>query len=340
MNSNRNSKVVLARQPVNRHCEPSDFCIEDGEIPYPDEGQVLVRTGFLSLDPYMRTRMSPTGTYVAHVEVGEVMVGEVIGEVIQSRHKEFSVGDVVLARSGWQQFAALPIEDISRVDTTVAPPSCYLGILGIPGMTAYYGLLEVARPVKGETVLVPAAAGAVGHIVGQIAKRCGCRVIGSTSSQVKADFVTAELGFDACIDYRGKNVDDLSAEIAELCPQGIDIYYDSVGGDLHDAAMLNIAINARIVIVGAIARSSRMEQPDIGRRWTRELLNKRARMEGFLVLDYADRVNEFHQTMSAWMSDGTMSYREHIVDGIESAPKAFIDMLAGGNIGKQLVRVG
>ncbi len=339
MSGERNTRVVLSRRPINRAAVEDDFRIEQVDVPTPGPGQVLVRTRYLSLDPYMRTRIGAAATYAAHVEPGEVMTGEVVGEVVESRHDSVSAGDTVLARSGWQLFAAMPAAEVRVVDASAVPPSWYLGALGMPGMTAYVGLLDVGRPNAGDTVLVPAAAGAVGHVAGQLAKRLGCRVIGTAGTAEKANRVKRDLGFDDCIVHRGKSLESLTEALAATCPAGIDVFFDTVGGTVHDAAMANIALGARIVIVGAVARADRLETPDVGSRWTRQLLNRRARMEGFLVLDHEHRADDFRRTMSAWLKDGSIRCLEQVADGIESAPRAFVDMLAGGNVGKQLVRV-
>jgi hypothetical protein len=339
MKPNVNTKIVLAERPVNRAAVEQDFRIEREAIPVPGAGEVLVRTAYLSLDPYMRTRMSTAKSYTAPIEVGQVMIGEVVGEVIESRHPDFHGGECVLARSGWQEYAALPGDEVVAVDPEAAPPSYYLGVLGMPGMTAYFGLIDVCRPQAGECVFVPAAVGAVGQIVGQIAKHQGCRVIGSVGSKEKAAYAMRELGFDACMVYRGRSTEELTAEIARICPEGVNVFYDSVGGILHDAVMQNIALAARIVIVGAVARASRLEEPDIGPRWMRQLLAKRARMEGFLVWDYADRVKEFRRTMLEWLEECRIRYREDVAQGLDAAPRAFTGMLAGANFGKQVVKV-
>ncbi len=333
-----NRRIVLAERPVNRAVVETDFRLERTPLAVPDDGQVLVRTLWLSLDPYMRTRMSAMKSYTPPIGIGEVMIGEVVGEVVQSRHPEFNEGDCVLARSGWQAYTALPGDELTRIDADAAPLSHYLGVLGMPGMTAYFGLLDLGRPQPEQTVLVSAAAGAVGQIVGQIAKLKGCHVIGTAGSDDKLAYVTSELGFDGGINYKGKDAEVLAAEVAECCPAGVDVFFDSVGGTLHDAVMQNLAMHARTVIVGTIARANELESPDIGPRWLRQILVKRATVQGFLVWDYSDRTTEFRRVMSAWLREGRIKYREDAAEGLEAAPRAFIGMLAGHNLGKQLVR--
>jgi NADPH-dependent curcumin reductase CurA len=262
-----------------------------------------------------------------------------------SRHPGCQPGDLVLAHTGWQEYAAVPGERVTKVDPNLAPPSHYLGVLGMPGMTAYCALLYLGEPQPGQTVLVSAASGAVGQVVGQIAKIRGCRVVGVAGSDEKVDYVRGELGFDAAVNYKGpdgapKSFEALSEELATLCPNGINIFFDNVGGLVHDAALANIAQFARIIICGTISVYNELEKEDIGRRWMRQLLVKRARMEGFLVFDHAHRTEEFRQTMAAWLREGRVVFREDVAEGIEAAPRAFIGMLSGVNRGKQLVRIG
>jgi len=245
----------------------------------------------------------------------------------------------VLARIGWQEYGVMPAKGLIKVDGHAASLSHYLGVLGMPGMTAYFALLDIGKPKPGQTVLVSAASGAVGQVVGQIAKLKGCRVIGIAGGPDKCAFVTRELGFDAAIDYRGKTADALAAELAHLAPHGVDVYFDNVGGVIHDAAMASLALYARIIIVGAVAIYDRLETQDMGARWMRTILAKRARMEGFLVWDYEPRRAEFLADMTAWLRGGLIRYREDITEGLAHTPEAFIGMLAGRNLGKQLIHV-
>ncbi len=334
-----NHRITLAQRPVNRSVQPTDFRQDEAPVPTPAAGEVLLRALYLSLDPYMRGRMSEAKSYAQPVQIGDVMVGEVVAEVMASNDPSLAVGDTVITRSGWQEYAAVPAKGLIKVDGAVAPLSHYLGVLGMPGMTAYFALLDIGKPKPGETVLVSAAAGAVGQVVGQIAKLKGCRVIGIAGGPDKCAYVTDELGFDAAIDYRGKDTDALVAELARLAPHGVDVFFDNVGGIIHDAAMMSLALRARIIICGAVAIYDRLETQDTGARWMRTILAKRARMEGFLVFDYDPRRAEFLADMTAWLRGGLIRYREDIAEGLASAPAAFIGMLAGKNLGKQLVHI-
>lgn len=334
-----NTRVLLAERPANRSVRESDFRIEAAPVPEPGEGEVLLRTLWLSLDPYMRGRMSAARSYAKPVEIGAVMTGETVSEVVTSRAPGLKPGDIVLAHSGWQEYAALPAKEAQRIVPEDMPLSYFLGVLGMPGMTAYCALLGIGQPKPGETVLISAAAGAVGQLAGQIAKIRGCRVIGTAGAADKLVYIRDELGFDAAVDYKGKDRDTLGAELAELAPDGIDVFYDNVGGVLHDAVMGNLALHARIIIVGSISIYDRLETPDIGIRWNRQLLVKRARMEGFLVWDWRHQAEEFRREVSGWLRSGKVRYKEDIADGIAAAPRAFMGLLAGENRGKMLVRV-
>ncbi|HUN46524.1 MAG TPA: NADP-dependent oxidoreductase [Stellaceae bacterium] len=334
-----NTRVLLAERPGNRPVRESDFRIEQAPVAEPADGEVLLRTLWLSLDPYMRGRMSTARSYAKPVEIGAVMTGETVSEVVASRAPGLKPGDVVLAHAGWQEWAALPAKEAQRIEPGDMPLSYFLGVLGMPGLTAYSALLGVGQPKPGETVLISAAAGAVGQLAGQIAKIRGCRVIGTAGAADKLAYIKDELGFDAAVDYKGKDRDALGAELAALAPDGIDVFYDNVGGVLHDAVMANLALHARIVIVGSISIYDRLETPDIGIRWNRQLMSKRARMEGFLVWDWRHQTEEFRRDVSGWLRSGKVRYKEDIVDGVAAAPKAFMGLLAGENRGKLLVRV-
>ncbi|MDB5361677.1 MAG: NADP-dependent oxidoreductase [Rhodospirillales bacterium] len=334
-----NHRITLAARPVNRPVQPSDFAHDAKPIPEPGAGEVLLRTLYLSLDPYMRGRMSEAKSYAQPTQIGDVMVGEVVAEVASSNDPSLVPGDTVLARLGWQEYGVMPAKGLIKVDGKAASLSHYLGVLGMPGMTAYFALLDIGKPKPGQTVLVSAASGAVGQVVGQIAKLKGCRVIGIAGGARKCEYVTDELGFDAAVDYRGKDTAALVAELATLAPHGIDVYFDNVGGIIHDAAMASLAMYARIIIVGAVAIYDRLETQDTGVRWMRQILAKRARMEGFLVFDYDARRAEFLADMTAWLRGGLIKYREDVAEGLDRTPEAFIGMLAGKNLGKQLIHV-
>jgi hypothetical protein len=339
MPARSNTRVLLANRPVNRPVQESDFKLDETAVSEPGDGEVLLRTLWLSLDPYMRGRMSAVRSYAKPMELGEVMTGETVSEVVTSRAPQFKPGDKVLARAGWQEYAVLPGKEVERIDPEGMPLSYFLGVLGMPGQTAYCALLGVGQPKPGETVLISAASGAVGQVAGQIAKIKGCHVIGTAGAPDKIAYVKETLGFDAAVDYKGKDRDALGAELAELAPKGIDVFFDNVGGVVHDAALANLALHGRVIIVGGISLYDQLETPDTGIRWNRQILVKRARMEGFLVWDWRHQIQEFRRDVSQWLREGKVRYKEDVADGIALAPRAFIGLLAGQNRGKQLVRV-
>ncbi len=331
-----NRQITLAARPIG-YPKASDFKLIETPIPSPEDGQVLVKTIFLSVDPYMRGRMNQARSYAANVEFNEVMVGGVIAQVAESKHSDYQVGDIVNANIGWQEYGVSGGDGLRKIDPTLAPISTGIGILGMPGLTAYFGLLEVGKLQDGETVFVSGAAGAVGSVVGQIAKIKGCRVIGSAGSDEKIAYVVDELGFDAAFNY--KTVTDYHKKLSELCPDGIDVYFDNVGGSITDAVFPNLQLKGRVVICGQISQYN-LENPETGPRFLWHLITKRARIEGFLVFDFADRHPVALVQMAEWLQQGKLKYRETIAEGgIESAPSAFISMLKGGNIGKQLVKI-
>ncbi len=331
-----NRQITLASRPIG-YPKESDFKLIETPIPSPEDGQVLVKTIFLSVDPYMRGRMNQARSYAANVEFNEVMVGGVIAQVAESKHSDYQVGDIVNANIGWQEYGVSGGDGLRKIDPTLAPISTGIGILGMPGLTAYFGLLEVGKLQDGETVFVSGAAGAVGSVVGQIAKIKGCRVIGSAGSDEKIAYVVDELGFDAAFNY--KTVTDYHKKLSELCPDGIDVYFDNVGGSITDAVFPNLQLKGRVVICGQISQYN-LENPETGPRFLWHLITKRARIEGFLVFDFADRHPVALVQMAEWLQQGKLKYRETIAEGgIESAPSAFISMLKGGNIGKQLVKI-
>ena len=332
-----NRAWTLAARPHGAP-KPSDFALTETPIPEPGPGQVLIATHYHSLDPYMRGRMNAPGatSYTAPVAIGGVMEADAVGEVVASHSDLLAVGDFAMGKIGWQEYGVMDARDVRRIDPGVAPISTSLGILGMPGLTAYHGLFEVARPVAGDTVVVTAAAGAVGSVVGQLAKRGGCRVIGVAGSQAKVDYVVGELGFDAAIDYKREEV---AERLQELCPRGIDIYWDNVGGAVTDAAIDRVAVGGRAVVCGQIALYNATSTPQGPRNIPRMLLSRRARMEGFLVFQFAARHAEALARLTAWVGDGTLRYREDVVEGIERVPEAFIGLLAGANFGKLVVKV-
>lgn len=334
MTGSRNRRIVLAARPVGLP-KPEDFRLVEAPVPEPGPGEMLVRARWLSLDPYMRGRMSDAPSYARPVAVGEVMVGAVVGEVVRSQHPDFAVGDVVEERLGWQEYAVSRGREARKVDPTLAPISTALGILGMPGLTAYFGLLEVGRPRPGETVVVSAAAGAVGAVVGQIAKIAGCRVVGLAGSKAKVDYLVGELGFDAGIDYKTA---DLHTALAAACPRGVDVYFDNVGGRITEAVSRHVNPFARFAVCGLISQYN-LEKPDLAPRNERFVLVNRVRIQGFIVSDFYARRDEALRQLAEWVRQGRLTYREDVVDGLENAPAAFIGMLQGKNFGKQLVRL-
>ncbi len=312
------------------------FRLVETPLPEPGEGEVLVRSIYLSVDPYMRGRLRPGPSYAEPQKVGEVMVGEAVGEIIASRNARYSAGDFVTAGIGWQTHGAVRGEGLRKLDPEAAPISTALGVLGMPGLTAYFGTLEVLRPRPGDTLVVNAASGAVGAVVGQIARIGGCRVVGIAGSDDKCAYITTELGFDHAINHR--TTTDMSGALADACPHGIDCYFDNVGGPITDAAIENLALGARVAICGQIAQYNDTDVAT-GPRNLRHFLVKRASLKGLLVFDWRDRYQEGLVRLQRWVRSGEVRYREDIVDGLEKAPDAFAGLMEGRNFGKQLVRV-
>jgi NADPH-dependent curcumin reductase CurA len=334
-----NRCVLLKSRPVGEP-RPSDFEIVDAPIPRPGDGELLVRTIWLSLDPYMRGRMNDAKSYATPVALGGVMTGGTVGEVIESRHPGFRAGDFVLTYGGWQAFhlaraAASPGPfGPLKLDPAAAPISTALGVLGMPGMTAYVGLYDLAQPKAGETVVVSAAAGAVGSAVGQLAKIRGCRAVGIAGSQAKCDHVVKELGLDACVSYR---TGDLFAALKDACPGGIDVYFDNVGGDVLKTVLRLVNPFARIPLCGIISQYNATELPP-GPNLGPVLVN-RVTIRGFIVSDHVDRLPAFLADCGRWVREGRLKYREEVVQGLDTAPSAFIGLLQGKNLGKMLVQV-
>jgi NADPH-dependent curcumin reductase CurA len=328
-----NRQVLLRRRPVGKPVA-DDFEIVDTPIPPVNDGEVLRRTIYLSLDPYMRGRMNDEPSYATPVGLGEVMVGRTVGEVVESKHPDFRAGDFVGANDGWQSYAVSPGKAARKLDPSAAPISTSLGVLGMPGLTAYVGLLDIGQPKPGETVVVSAAAGAVGSVVGQIARIKECRAVGVAGGAEKCDYVVKELGFDACVDHRQS---DLKAALAAACPRGIDVYFDNVGGPVLKAVLRLINQNARIPLCGTIADYNAPELPPGPN--LRPLLVKRAMIKGFIITDHGDRAPAFFEECAPWLRDGRLRYREDIVEGIDQAPQAFLRLFEGKNFGKLLVRV-
>ncbi|MDP6475800.1 MAG: NADP-dependent oxidoreductase [Alphaproteobacteria bacterium] len=328
-------EIILAARPDGAP-KASDFELRQVAMPEAGHGRVLVRVLYLSLDPYMRGRMSDAKSYAPPVEIGAAMGGGAVGEVVRSSSKRFAPGDIVTGDMGWRSHAAVPAGLLRKVDETLGPISYAVSLLGMPGMTAYFGLLEVGRPKPGDTVLVSAASGAVGARVGQRARIAGCRVVGTVGSAEKAAYCREELGFDEVIDYRA--CDDLDAALAAACPNGIDVYFENVGGPTGDAAMRHLAFRARVVICGFIAEYN-MTEAYMGPSHLRAILVSRASVHGFLVTDWLDRWPEGIARMAAWLKAGQLTFKEDVVDGLAAAPAGLIGLLEGRNFGKALVKV-
>ncbi len=329
-----NRKFTLASRPVGMPKE-SDFKLVEVPLPPPNAGEVLVRSLYISVDPYMRGRMNDARSYAAPVEIGGTMVGGVVGEVVESNHPRFAVGDIVQGEFGWQEYAISNGKGVGKIDPAIAPISPAIGVLGMPGLTAYFGLLDIGQPKAGETVVISGAAGAVGSIVGQIAKIKLCRAIGIAGGEAKVRYVVDELGFDGAFDYKATK--NYVKKLEELCPKGIDVYFDNVGGAITDAVIPLLNTKARMSICGQISQYN-VEKPEMGPRWLWPLITKQARAEGFLVFQFADRFQEAAVEMAGWIKEGKLKYREDIVEGFENLPRAFIGMLQGDNIGKRLVK--
>ena len=329
-----NRQITLAARPSGMP-KPLDFKLVESPVPEPKAGEILVRMLYVSVDPYMRGRMNDAKSYAPPVQIGEVMGAGAVGKVITSRSAQFQAGDFVEGFFGWQEFAISDGKGVRKLDPNVAPLSTALGVLGIPGLTAYFGLLDIGKPQAGETVVVSGAAGAVGSIAGQIAKIKGCRVVGIAGGDQKVAWLRDELGFDAAFNY--KTTPDYFAKLQEVCPKGVDVYFDNVGGSITDAVFRVINTGARIVVCGQIAQYN-AEKLETGPRLLGHLIVKQARAEGFLVFRFASRYAEGLTQMAAWLKAGKLKYREQFADGIENAARAFIGMLQGENTGKQLVR--
>ena len=321
-----NRRVVLASRPAGWVTE-DNFRIESAAVPSPGEGEVLVKNLWLSLDPYMRGRVSEAKSYVKGVELGEVMVGQTVGEVLESNNAKFKQGDHVLTQLGWQLYGVS--REITKVEASRAPLSYYLGVLGMPGMTAYFGLKELGQPKAGETLVVSAASGAVGSVVGQLAKAWGCRAVGIAGGPEKCAYVKNELGFDACFDYKAGKLRD---ELKE-----IDVYFDNVGGEILDIALARMKLFGRIVVCGMISDYNATD-PYRVRNWRAVLVN-RLKVQGMIVFDWKDRYAEALTSLAGYLHAGKLKTRESVVEGLENAPRGLISLLKGGNFGKQLVKL-
>jgi NADPH-dependent curcumin reductase CurA len=331
-----NRQFVLASRPAGLP-EESNFKLIETPVPELKDGEFLARAMYLSVDPYMRGRISQARSYAAGVEIGGLMVAGGVARVVESKNANFAVGDVVDVYMGWQEYVISNGRGVRKLDESVAPVSTALGVLGMTGITAYFGLLDVCNPKPGETVVVSGAAGAVGSIVGQIAKIKGCRTVGIAGGDDKCDWISTHCGYDAVFNY--KTCDNYGAKLKELCPNGIDVYFDNVGGAITDAVFLQINTFARLSICGQISQYNNAK-PEMGPRLLGMLIVARAKAQGFLVTDYMPRFGEALAEMSAWLREGKLRYREDIVEGFENLPKAFIGLFHGENIGKRIVKVG
>ena len=312
-----------------------NFKLVESPVPVPGDGEVLVRNLWLSLDPYMLGRMTQQKSYTKGVEVGDVMTGETVGEVVESKHPGFAPGEKVVGITGWQLYAAVQSGVLSKIDASARfPLSYYLGCLGMPGRTAYFGLNEVGKPKPAETLVVSAASGAVGSVVGQLGKIAGCRVVGIAGGKAKCDYVTGELGFDACVDYKSGN---LLRDLKEACPKGIDIYFDNVGGETLDTVLRMVNTFARIIICGRISGYHAAEP--YGIKNLGAVLVNRVRMQGIIVFDWADRYAEANKALAGYMAQGKLKTRESVLEGIDKAPQGLIALVKGQNFGKQLIKL-
>ncbi|MDE2138184.1 MAG: NADP-dependent oxidoreductase [Gammaproteobacteria bacterium] len=333
-----NRRFLLARRPRG---EPvaEDFRFEEVPVPVPAAGEVLLRTRYLSLDPYMRGRMSDAPSYVPPVALDAPMAGQTVSVVETSNNSAYRAGELVVGNAGWQDYAVSDGRDLTRIDPALERPSYALGVLGMPGLTAYVGLLDIGTPRAGETVVVAAATGAVGSVVGQIARVKGCRVVGIAGGPQKCDYAVKNLGFDACIDHRAGA---LRERLAAACPKGIDVYFENVGGEVLYAVVPLLNVGARVPLCGLIAWYNLEKAPD-GLDHTPALLSsvlrRRIKIQGFIVLDHYQRFPAFYRDMSGWLREGQVRYREDLIEGLEQAPHGLMGLLRGENFGKLVVRV-
>ena len=333
-----NQRIVLASRPDGRPTA-ENFRLEEAAVPSAGEGEVLLKLRYLSLDPYMRGRMSAVKSYAAPVEIGSVMEGGTVGEVVESQSAGFAPGDFVLSHSGWQSYAVANASTLRKLDPEQAPLTTALGVLGMPGFTAYSGLLTIGQPKEGETVVVAAATGPVGSAVGQIAKLKGARAVGIAGGADKCKALIDEFGFDVAVDHHSPN---FAQELAIACPNGIDVYFENVGGKVFAAVFPLLNPFARVPVCGLIAQynqSGPFDGPDRLPVLMRDILSKSLTIRGFIQRDFADQRPAFYHDMAKWIADGQIRYREDIVEGLENAPKAFISMLEGGNFGKLVVKL-
>jgi NADPH-dependent curcumin reductase CurA len=329
-----NRRIVLASRPVG-FPKDSDFRLEEAPVPVAVDGECVVQVSYLSVDPYMRGRLSERKSYAASVEIGQTIVGGAVGKVTESKSDKFAVGDYVVGNMGWQEYALMSASDLYRADPSLAPLSTWVGVVGMPGLTAYFGLLQVATVKEGETVCVSAGAGAVGSAVGQIAKIKGCRAVGIAGSDEKCKWLTEVAGFDAAVNYK---TEDVYQALKIACPDGIDVYFENVGGAVTDALFPHLNERSRIAICGQISQYNAVDAPE-GPRLLWHFIVKRIRAEGFLVFDFVDQHQQALRELAGWIRSGQLKYQETVAEGIENAPAAFMSMLQGGNMGKQVVKL-
>ena len=336
--TDNNRRIVLASRPVGAPTQ-DNFRLETVAVPSIKEGEVLLRSIYLSLDPYMRGRMNDAKSYAEPVAIDEVMVGATVCQVEQSQHSDYQVGEWVLAYTGWQDYGVSNGEGLVKLGMEPSHPSFALGIMGMPGFTAYMGLLDIGQPKEGDTLVVAAATGPVGATVGQIGKLKGCRVIGVAGGEEKCRHAKEVLGFDECIDHKAE---DFAEQLAAACDKGIDVYFENVGGKVFDAVMPLLNTGARIPVCGLISQYNATSLPDGPDRMSAlmgMLLVKRIKMQGFIIFDdYAHRYNEFATQMTEWLAQGKIQYKEQVVEGFENAPQAFIGLLKGENFGKLVIK--
>lgn len=339
--NDKNRRIVLAERPKGQPDE-NTLRLEVADVPEPGAGEMLVRTVYLSLDPYMRGRMNDAKSYAEPVEIGGVMTAQVVGQVVKSNLDGYEVGDYVLNGSGWQDYAISTGEQVMNLGKDPQNPSWALGILGMPGYTAYAGLLKIGEPKPGETVVVAAAAGPVGATVGQIAKLKGCRVVGVAGGADKCKHIVENLGFDACIDHRAE---DFAKQLKDACPDGIDVYFENVGGKVLYGVLPLLNAFARMPVCGVVSwynLPGLPEGPDMAPAIMGTILRMKVKMQGFIIFDSfpLSLYSEFRRDMMGWLADGSVKYKEHMVEGLENAPEAFNMLLSGGNFGKMVVKVG
>ncbi|MGO2226001.1 MAG: NADP-dependent oxidoreductase [Psychrobacter celer] len=338
-NQTTNRQIKLASRPTGEP-KPENFDMATSDIPAPKDDEMLLRTVYLSLDPYMRGRMSDAKSYAEPLEVGDVMMGATVAQVVESNIDNFAAGDLVVSNSGWQDYSVSNGEGVVKLDKDMANPSYGLGVLGMPGFTGYMGLTDIGKPQKGETLVVAAATGPVGATVGQVGNQYGLRTVGIAGGADKCEFAVRELGFDVCIDHKA---DDFAEQLKNACPDGIDIYYENVGGKVFDAVMPLLNAHARIPVCGLVSQYNATDLPEGKDRLGMLMgliLRQRLTVKGFIIFEqYGDHFPEFLETMSKWVESGAVKTKEHITDGLNNAPDAFVKMLNGENFGKTVIKV-